>query len=671
MARPGSGAWAAAEFQSAGQRHRMGTARLQPGVTVTVLKEAIPAFEAIGHIMTTFGYRLRQKDTGGYANRNTASGRPSPHKTGTAVDFNWNTNPATGGPYGGANRLKTDMPMPMVNAILGIRTRSGHQVFGWGGHFSSFKDAMHFEVKAGRAALASGLDPATTKGYTGGPTAGWQPGPSNGGGTGGAMPRPSLSTEGEGVKPRGPAPKETAPPPTAALTRTVEGPLDLGMTTATGLAQLTVVSASLARSITEPSSLTVIYADHDHEARRLPVWEAAPSIIVDRVRYTLTKLDADTRTLTGVFVEHPAWQLQQHRWTDTTRPTQTGGAGKRGDFIRAICAKVIPGVPVDIQPGQTALVDLAGEAGETAWETLRQVCDDVKWRLFVDNGRLVAGADEWLAQRTDPIEVVDHDPGVHDITWSLVFGLPVSEASITADIARWSAPPSQAVVLKGEGPANGSWLVEQVGRDLLLPRVTVQLMRAEQALEEAAPPPAPSDTPAPSPGSGGGFGGAEYAPRPLPPVAGGQGGGTVAPPPAGGGRQGWTFPVVGHRHVTSKFGYRIHPVTGKKRLHAGVDLKAPTGTRIVAAKPGTVVFAGTKGGYGNCVDINHGGTVTRYAHLSKITARVGQSVTGGQQVGLAGATGQVTGPHLHFELRPGGGSPVDPWPTIKNAPSVK
>lgn len=111
---------------------------------------------------------------------------------------------------------------------------------------------------------------------------------------------------------------------------------------------------------------------------------------------------------------------------------------------------------------------------------------------------------------------------------------------------------------------------------------------------------------------------------------------------------------------TSGFGMRTHPISGTARLHAGIDLGAPTGTPIGAAAAGVVVRAGVMGGYGNTVDIRHAdGTTTRYAHQSRILVRAGQRVVAGQTIGLVGSTGVSTGPHLHFEVRTPAG-PINP-----------
>jgi murein DD-endopeptidase MepM/ murein hydrolase activator NlpD len=123
--------------------------------------------------------------------------------------------------------------------------------------------------------------------------------------------------------------------------------------------------------------------------------------------------------------------------------------------------------------------------------------------------------------------------------------------------------------------------------------------------------------------------------------------------------QRWVMPVQGYE-FTSEFG----PRSG--RLHAGNDLAAPIGTRVGALSSGTVVFAGQQGGYGNKVEIRHwDGTVSWYAHLSSIAVTTGQSVTPGQLVGEVGNTGQSTGPHLHLEIHPDGGGPVDPNPWLR------
>ncbi|WP_280488066.1 M23 family metallopeptidase [Nocardia cyriacigeorgica] len=114
--------------------------------------------------------------------------------------------------------------------------------------------------------------------------------------------------------------------------------------------------------------------------------------------------------------------------------------------------------------------------------------------------------------------------------------------------------------------------------------------------------------------------------------------------------------------LTSEFGPRIHPITGEPSFHTGTDFAAPDGTPILAAADGTVTVAEFSGGYGGLIVIEHqidGQTVaTAYAHMwqSGILVAAGDRVTAGQHIGDVGSSGNSTGPHLHFEVRPGGTS---------------
>jgi len=112
--------------------------------------------------------------------------------------------------------------------------------------------------------------------------------------------------------------------------------------------------------------------------------------------------------------------------------------------------------------------------------------------------------------------------------------------------------------------------------------------------------------------------------------------------------------------TSSPFGWRIHPILGYKRFHAGLDFAASYGSTIRAANAGIVIFAGWYGGYGRAVIINHGGGLTTlYGHTSEIFVSEGQRVERGQAIAAVGSTGFSTGPHLHFEVRRDG-SPVNP-----------
>jgi murein DD-endopeptidase MepM/ murein hydrolase activator NlpD len=111
---------------------------------------------------------------------------------------------------------------------------------------------------------------------------------------------------------------------------------------------------------------------------------------------------------------------------------------------------------------------------------------------------------------------------------------------------------------------------------------------------------------------------------------------------------------------SSGFGWRDDPIRHTRRFHSGTDFRGKRGTPVRAAGDGIVVFCGRRGGYGNVIDIDHGGGVlTRYAHLRRIHAKKHAVITAGEAIGQVGSTGRATGPHLHFEVRLDG-SPVSP-----------
>ena len=124
------------------------------------------------------------------------------------------------------------------------------------------------------------------------------------------------------------------------------------------------------------------------------------------------------------------------------------------------------------------------------------------------------------------------------------------------------------------------------------------------------------------------------------------------------------WPVTGF--ITSRFGNRNSPFTGRVEFHRGLDISARVGTTIVAPARGTVSFVGTQSGYGNVLTIQHGGgIVTKYAHLHRILVKEGDLVSRGNPVAQVGNTGRSSGPHLHYEVIING-VPVDPMRYILN-----
>jgi hypothetical protein len=268
-------------------------------------------------------------------------------------------------------------------------------------------------------------------------------------------------------------------------------------------------------------------------------------------------------------------------------------------------------------------------------------------------------------------------------------------------IGRYMAPASPATAAaRADGPAQHRYVVDELGRmnasiELLDPRIErlagqlAELRQFDQRLR-AQPPRGVTANPAPAPaGSGdsdeGGEGGPLLAPRHCADAASAR----SAPAAARASGQAtrseldcMTATVSALEHAValhevafsafpgrkpltdgrfgSPFGNRIDPFTHRLSFHPGVDLVAPTGTPILAAAGGRVIYAGPKAGYGNAVEIDHGnGFHTRYGHASKIDVQVGQIVLPLEHIADVGSTGRSTGPHLHFEVLVDG-APVNP-----------
>jgi tape measure domain-containing protein len=148
------------------------------------------------------------------------------------------------------------------------------------------------------------------------------------------------------------------------------------------------------------------------------------------------------------------------------------------------------------------------------------------------------------------------------------------------------------------------------------------------------------------------------------------------PPATPGEKSNLISPVKGG--ISSPFGWRTNPVSGKRKYHEGVDYPVPVGTSIKAAGDGVVTFAGEKSGYGYTIDLKHpSGESTRYAHASKIDVAVGQQIKQGDQIGLSGGekghahSGASTGAHLHFETRNSKGVAVDPLKRLKQNSDIQ
>lgn len=120
-------------------------------------------------------------------------------------------------------------------------------------------------------------------------------------------------------------------------------------------------------------------------------------------------------------------------------------------------------------------------------------------------------------------------------------------------------------------------------------------------------------------------------------------------------------------YMSSNYGYRTDPFTGRAAFHGGIDFAGPVGTHVFAVAPGIVTFAGVKAGYGNLVEISHGdGMSTRYAHAHRLAVKEGELVAKDQLIAYMGSTGRSTGSHLHYEVLRNG-KQVDPATYIASA----
>ncbi|MFF1904043.1 peptidoglycan DD-metalloendopeptidase family protein [Kitasatospora sp. NPDC058218] len=223
----------------------------------------------------------------------------------------------------------------------------------------------------------------------------------------------------------------------------------------------------------------------------------------------------------------------------------------------------------------------------------------------------------------------DHNRSVVGANPNLIF--PGQQLSLAAKAA---AAPAAAEAAKPAAPA----AKPQVSQDSVKPAAKPATPKPVQAAK-------PAQAPATKP--------AAPAAKPAAPAA-------TQAPAAVAATSGYVAPVANPKLGTA---YGVAGSMWSSGHHTGADFVASTGTPLRAIAAGTVVKAGNGGAYGNEVEIKLAdGKYAQYAHLSSIGVKVGQAVTAGQQIGLSGATGNVTGPHLHFEIRTGSeyGSDIDP-----------
>lgn len=281
------------------------------------------------------------------------------------------------------------------------------------------------------------------------------------------------------------------------------------------------------------------------------------------------------------------------------------------------------------------------EVREDTWTCLQRIFSEVGWRCYADTGNIYVGPDSAFIDKPSAFTFIEGENGVDWIDFDWDVGKAIATCTVKARSSRWICTPGTPVTIPNMGIPD-KWLVAEISRSLFSVVTTITVKSPEPELPEPDPPPTPSSS------VDGGVNADYFGSASL---------GSTGAVGTGGPDTGiYTWPVGGT--ITSPFGQRA------RNFHEGLDIAAPTGTPIHAARSGTVTFAGSQSGYGNVVYLSHaGGDETRYGHMSRIGVRRGMQVGGGAVIGAVGQTGDATGPHCHFEIRKGGRA-VDPLPIL-------
>lgn len=393
------------------------------------------------------------------------------------------------------------------------------------------------------------------------------------------------------------------------------------------------LKANITRAITEATlhrNMDVPYLelrlnDPDRDLLRSKAFQQRSHVNLDDYVFYLRRILKQGSELTVTFEPGIVSDLRRLRGPKKAR----AGTTTRTAFARSLVREV-RGAKFRGEAGAKILKALVIKKKENYWEALRRLADERQWRCFENQGTIFFGSDKWLLGLTKPLVIKEREAGVHGIDFDFDVRRKAAIATVECDIRRWAARPGHPVDIRelGEAVGKGLWLVDSISRSLYRPRGQVSLLRRQPELPEPKPDQVDHD----ERGIGGNYG-AGSAP------------GAVS-------SSGYQWPMKGT--ISSPFGPR------RSGTHYGIDIAAPTGTPIRAAKPGYVIFAGVASGYGNAVYVQHeNGHVTRYGHFSSLAVHNGQRVGYDTVLGRCGATGNASGPHLHFEIRIGGIA-VDP-----------
>lgn len=397
-----------------------------------------------------------------------------------------------------------------------------------------------------------------------------------------------------------------------------------------------LTGASVDRTIEGASTLTLDFYDDERTLLQSGLLDTRVTTQLDKYSFELVQVRKSGHHVTAVFEDLAVAALRRHRDPMKVAP----GKFTHVDFAKRLVAEekwIKFHVPKGVKAPKSRVALTRGTPRtkgqkaekESTWDALGRNAEDRGWRRFIRGKNTLWYTPETILFEAEPKLVFEEfSNGVDYIDFDFDAGKPAASLTIGVRAKRWAAPVGTTVRVRKLGPADGKWLVKKISRSLFDLNATVTLEKPLPTLPE--PKPAPKPKPMSGEGSSSGKSGE---------------GRTVST--GSSSSSGYVWPCRGS--ITSGFGYR------GSYFHGGIDIAVPTGTPVGSVKAGTVIAAGWMGGdsYGNAVYVDHGGTISRYAHLSKITCTRGQHVDRGEQIGLSGSTGNSTGPHLHLEIRPG------------------
>lgn len=426
-----------------------------------------------------------------------------------------------------------------------------------------------------------------------------------------------------------------------------------------------ITGATLKRTIDTAPYVDLTLRDPHRTLLKSGIFDNRLTMQIDRFAFELAAVDKSGSSLGATFESLEVAALRRLNRPRVVAP----GTMTRADFIRSLVSeerwlKVI--TPLGFR-GEVVQVEMtrgnptdpkspdSEEKLEDTWVAIGRLADEIGWRRFVPTpGEVWFVPETWLFGQAPSMTIREHEGGVDDIDFQWDTGQPVAEVTVSCHASRWTAPPGSVVDVPEMGPASGLWMVSTISRSLFRTATTITLRKPRPTLPEP-PPPKRED---PSPGEGSTSDGARKASTSIGAATSSSSSRTPRPTdPGPESVKGYSWPVRGR--IISGFGQR------RGKLHAGVDIGVSVGTPVAATRDGTVTHAGQADGYGSAVYIQHGNAESRYGHLSRIDVRRGQPVKRGDIIGLSGGAkgaagaGNSEGPHLHFEIRPGG-KPADP-----------